>query len=320
MKKRLQVFVSSTYLDLIEERQAAVSAILKAGHIPAGMELFTAGDQSQWNIIKRWIDESDVYMLILGGRYGSVESNSGLSYTELEYNYALETNKPLFAVVINDSALDLKIQKNGSEVIEKDHPVELKEFKKKILTNMSSFFDDEKDIRLCVLESLPEIAISRNLDGWISGSEVPDTKSLVDEITRVTKENNDLNNEIIRLQEKIKKIPTLRNNKSLDEDINVLKSIIVKFPERLHTNKIGEEITLFEALLWLKSNLVTGITNKNGIDDLTSYVYGHICPRLQIHDLVVNEKVASVKYRRFSLTKQGQKLLAYIEKKKLIDK
>ena len=106
----------------------------------------------------------------------------------------------------------------------------------------------------------------------------------------------------------------------MDEDINVLKSIIVKFPERLHTNKIGEEITLFEALLWLKSNLVTGITNKNGIDDLTSYVYGHICPRLQIHDLVVNEKVASVKYRRFSLTKQGQKLLAYIEKKKLIDK
>jgi Domain of unknown function (DUF4062) len=97
MKRRLQIFISSTYLDLIPERQAAVSAILKSGHIPAGMELFTAGDRSQMETIKKWIDESDVYMLILGGRYGSVEPTSGISYTELEYDYAIQQKKPLFA-------------------------------------------------------------------------------------------------------------------------------------------------------------------------------------------------------------------------------
>lgn len=69
--KKYQVFISSTYTDLLDERQAAVEAILQAGHIPAGMELFTSSNQSQWDIIKRWIDESDIYMLILGGRYGS---------------------------------------------------------------------------------------------------------------------------------------------------------------------------------------------------------------------------------------------------------
>jgi CRP-like cAMP-binding protein len=47
------------------ERQAVVEAILKAGHIPAGMELFAAGDESQLETIYRWIDESDVFMLIL---------------------------------------------------------------------------------------------------------------------------------------------------------------------------------------------------------------------------------------------------------------
>jgi hypothetical protein len=52
MKKKLQVFISSTYKDLRDERQAAVSAILKAGHIPAGMELFTSGDESQMETIK----------------------------------------------------------------------------------------------------------------------------------------------------------------------------------------------------------------------------------------------------------------------------
>ncbi len=63
--KKLQVFVSSTFTDLREERQAAVEAILSAGHIPAGMELFTAGDESQMAVIERWIDESDAYLLIL---------------------------------------------------------------------------------------------------------------------------------------------------------------------------------------------------------------------------------------------------------------
>lgn len=78
--KKLQVFVSSTFADLKDERQAAVEAILTAGHIPAGMELFAAGDESQMNVIKRWIDESDVYLLILGARYGSIESKSQKSY------------------------------------------------------------------------------------------------------------------------------------------------------------------------------------------------------------------------------------------------
>lgn len=81
--KRLQVSVSSTFSDLIQERQAAVEAILTAGHIPAGMELFTAGDESQMQVIKQWIDESDLYLMILGGRYGSTEANTGKSYTHL---------------------------------------------------------------------------------------------------------------------------------------------------------------------------------------------------------------------------------------------
>lgn len=100
IRKKLQVFVSSTFSDLIKERQAAVEAILTAGHIPAGMELFTAGDESQMEVIKQWIDESDIYLLILGGRYGSIEPITGKSYTQLEYEYALSKGKPFFACVI----------------------------------------------------------------------------------------------------------------------------------------------------------------------------------------------------------------------------
>ena len=101
----MQVFISSTYKDLIEERQHAVQAILSADHIPAGMELFKAGDEDQLTVIKKWIDDSDIYMLILGGRYGTLDPNSGLSYTHLEFNMAIESGIPLFVLILSDDML-----------------------------------------------------------------------------------------------------------------------------------------------------------------------------------------------------------------------
>ncbi|MFP9114882.1 DUF4062 domain-containing protein [Flavobacterium sp. RHBU_3] len=194
--KKLQVFVSSTYIDLKEERQAAVEAILSAGHIPAGMELFSAGDESQMTVIKRWIDESDVYLLILGGRYGSVEPTSGKSYTHLEYEYAIEQGKPLFAVVINQPALDQKVKANGMTVIEQDSPHLLKEFKSQVLSNLVKFFDDKKDIKLAVHETLSEFNYRKELTGWVRGDNAVNTGLLAEEIARLTKENSDLRIEL----------------------------------------------------------------------------------------------------------------------------
>jgi hypothetical protein len=51
-KKKLQVFISSIYTDLLEERQAAVQAVLTAGHIPAGMELSDAALLPVINLIE----------------------------------------------------------------------------------------------------------------------------------------------------------------------------------------------------------------------------------------------------------------------------
>ncbi|MEP7762561.1 DUF4062 domain-containing protein [Sanguibacter sp. 25GB23B1] len=95
-EERYQVFVSSTYTDLVEERQAVISALLQLGAMPAGMELFPAADDEAWTLIQRVIDESDYYLLIVGGRYGSV-TEEGVSFTEKEYDYAQDTGKPVMA-------------------------------------------------------------------------------------------------------------------------------------------------------------------------------------------------------------------------------
>ncbi len=192
MKRKLQIFISSTYTDLVEERQAAVSAILKAGHIPAGMELFTSGDESQMETIKRWISESDVFMLILGGRYGSIEPNSSLSYTELEYDYAVRSGKPFFAVVIEESALEQKVKKQGSGVIEIDNAEKLKAFRKKVLSKTSAFFKDVQDIKLAVFETISDFLGRHSFTGWVSGSEIPDIQTFTDQINNLREENKRL--------------------------------------------------------------------------------------------------------------------------------
>ncbi len=73
IKKKYQVFISSTYSDLIDERAAATQCLLDNNCIPVGMEQFPASDMSQMDYIKRMLDDCDYYILILGGRYGSLD-------------------------------------------------------------------------------------------------------------------------------------------------------------------------------------------------------------------------------------------------------
>lgn len=99
--KRYQVFVSSTFTDLIPERQEITQALLELDCIPAGMELFPAANEDQWTLIKKVIDDCDYYLVIIAGKYGSIGPD-GISYTEMEYRYALLKNKPIIAFLHKD--------------------------------------------------------------------------------------------------------------------------------------------------------------------------------------------------------------------------
>jgi len=62
MDKVYQVFVSSTFADLQDERKQVSDTLAKAGFIPAGMELFPATDQQQLEFIKRVIGLHPVWL------------------------------------------------------------------------------------------------------------------------------------------------------------------------------------------------------------------------------------------------------------------
>jgi len=101
MEKRYQVFVSSTYADLKTERGKVIQALMEMDCIPAGMELFPAADDEQWEFIKRVIEDCDYYVLIVGARYGSL-SDEGISYTEKEFDYAKELGLPILSFLHQD--------------------------------------------------------------------------------------------------------------------------------------------------------------------------------------------------------------------------
>lgn len=203
MKKKLQVFVSSTYTDLIEERQKAVEAILDAGHIPAGMELFKAG-KSQMETIKKWIDESDVYCLILGGRYGSVEEKSKLSYTQLEYQYAISKGKPSFAIILDVSMLHKKKSQNPTGVYFEtgENEKKYKEFKEEVGKKIYRVAKNTSDIATCIHLQLNEILStqSEELAGWIRGIKGVDKEPV--RVTQKAAENMEISEIDITLENK----------------------------------------------------------------------------------------------------------------------
>src|SRR5258708_16215933 len=98
---KYQIFVSSTFEDLKLEREQVIKAILEMGHLPVGMEMFSAADEEQWKIIAKQIDECDYYVVLCAHRYGSTDPSTGFSFTEKEYDYAVKIGVPVLVFVID---------------------------------------------------------------------------------------------------------------------------------------------------------------------------------------------------------------------------
>ncbi len=145
-----------------------MQALLELDCIPSGMELFPAANEDQWTLIKKVIDDCDYYMVILGGRYGSIGPD-GLSYTEMEYRYALEKEKPILGFVHKDPS---QIVAKKSEVTP-DGKKKLELFREFVQTRMCRFWDSPSDLGSQVSRSLVKLIKAHPAIGWVRGDQVP---------------------------------------------------------------------------------------------------------------------------------------------------
>ena len=172
MKKKYQVFVSSTYEDLIDERRSVSQALLECNCIPAGMELFPASNKQSWEIIKKVIDESDFYLLIVAGRYGTRGTNDEgkkVGYTEMEYDYAVGIGKPIIAF-IHSRIGDLKAKQVEDTKIGK---IRLQKFKDKITSTGRNvkFWCDKAELISGIKTSIPAMIEDYPANGWVRGDD-----------------------------------------------------------------------------------------------------------------------------------------------------
>jgi hypothetical protein len=162
MEVRHQVFVSSTFSDLKDERLAIIQALLELDCIPAGMELFAAADDDQWTIIKKVIDDCDYYIVVVGGRYGSVFP-SGKSYTEMEYEYALSTGKPIIGFLHKNPGLIPASKTESSEHGRR----QLENFRELVKQKTCGYWTTAHDLASAVSTSLVKLKRNRPSSGWV---------------------------------------------------------------------------------------------------------------------------------------------------------
>ena len=189
MAVKYQIFVSSTYDDLRDEREQVLKATLEMGHIPVGMEMFSAADEEQWKIITRQIDECDYYAVIVAQRYGSVVD--GISYTEKEYDYVISKNIPVLGFIIEDDA-SWPVDRVDTDL---DQKSSLEAFKAKIKRKSVSFWSSATDLYGKFSIALMKQITSTPRPGWQRATNVvgPD---VINELSRLSSENAELRKQL----------------------------------------------------------------------------------------------------------------------------
>lgn len=145
-----RIFVSSTYEDMIPYREAVSDALTSMDHLPIGMEHFVSSPDRPLDVCLTDVRRCQLYIILVGMRYGSIDEETGKSFTELEYEEAVKNKIPTLAFVINENECPIlpKFVDLG-ESAEK-----LVAFKKKLDQKMTSRFKSVENLKEIVIRSV----------------------------------------------------------------------------------------------------------------------------------------------------------------------
>lgn len=192
VERRYQVFVSSTYQDLTDERQEVMQALLELDCIPSGMELFPAANDDQWTLIKRVIDDCDYYIVIIAGRYGSL-SDEGISYTEMEYRYAVSKGKPIIGFLHRDPSKILA----GKYESDQGKQGKLAAFRDLVQQKLIKHWESPAELGSVVSRSLIRLIKDNPSVGWVRGDNIS-SDAAREEILLLRSRIQDLDSQLLK--------------------------------------------------------------------------------------------------------------------------
>lgn len=195
-EKRYQVFVSSTFRDLQDERWEATKALMVHDCIVAGMEFFPSTGEDQFEYIKEIIDSSDYYLLILGGRYGTI-AGDGIGYIEKEYDYALSKGmKPIALLYEFPDNLPPEKRETDPELF-----LKFSAFRKKICQRLDNFWNTTEDLKYKVSYNIAQAIKRKPAIGWVRGNTVA-SEDLLYAMYELRMEHQDLIDKIKKSENK----------------------------------------------------------------------------------------------------------------------
>lgn len=196
--KKYQIFISSTYKDLKESRDKVIETVLKLYHLPVGMEMFSADDDEQWEVIKETIDQSDYYVIIIGHRYGS-RTKEGISFTEKEYDYAKSIGVPILAFIRKrDVPTKPEEREEDSEL-----NLLLKSFIDKASSSkMCDFWENPDELTTKVSVALSKIFRKNPRIGWVRADQAI-SNSVIEEMAKLSEDNRKLREELGLIKSKL---------------------------------------------------------------------------------------------------------------------
>ncbi|MCE3027982.1 DUF4062 domain-containing protein [Salinicola sp. DM10] len=239
MDKRYQVFVSSTYADLKNERQHVIQALMEMDCIPAGMELFPAADEEQWNFIKKVIDDCDYYLLVIGGRYGST-TDDGISYTEKEFDYAVDQGLKVVAL-IHGAPDNIPFGKSETDP-------ELREklfaFKDKVMTGrLVKFWQAASELPGLVALSLTKTIKMYPAVGWVRANHAA-SEDILSDINQLRKQNAELQNTVNELG--VQQAADIKGIADIDSEFTINGSYYI----RRRGSSISQEYLFSSTITW----------------------------------------------------------------------
>lgn len=178
MEKRYQVFISSTFTDLQHARQEVSKALLRSDCFPAQMEQWPATDEEQFEFIKKIIQQCDYYIVISAGMYGSINPETGISYTEMEFDYAQELGIPTIRLLHRDPFKSLMGSQIESTASAKK---KLKAFHQKLkVGKLCAFWETPTELGREVVLSLNDIKKRKPAQGWVRSNDVVANDALIE--------------------------------------------------------------------------------------------------------------------------------------------